>query len=254
MKNQFRLLRHATLLIRMNQLNILVDPMLSPKDALDPVPNAANNSRIPMVDLPVNEAELHNLLQDIDGVIITHTHRDHWDVAAQTILNKKITVFCQPSDIEKIKSQGFMNVITVDSQVSFKGLTIIRTGGHHGTGEIEKKMGEVSGFVIKDLNETVYIAGDTIWCPEVKLALLKYQPSLTILNSGAPKYLTSGPITMTAEDVIQVCRTLPCTKVVAVHMETINHCTLNRAGLQAALVTANLLGSVGIPADGDYFE
>lgn len=244
MKNKIRLIRHATLLLTINGLNILVDPMLSPKDAMDPVANASNTSRIPMADLPISESELKTMLNKLDAVLITHLHRDHWDLQAQQLLDKNITIFCQPVDVEKIKSQGFQQVVAVESQVSFKSITISRTGGHHGTGEIEKKMGEVSGFVLNDRQETVYIAGDTIWCPEVEEALIKYQPSITILNAGSAQFLSGDPITMTAEDVITVCRVLPDTNVVAVHMETINHCLLTRSELKAALQQAGLSGKV----------
>ncbi|NQX39444.1 hypothetical protein SAMN05421820_102179 [Pedobacter steynii] len=46
-----------------------------------------------------------------------------------------------------------------------------RTGGQDGVGEIGKMMGIVSGYVIRHEQEMVYIAGDTIWCDEVKAAL-----------------------------------------------------------------------------------
>jgi hypothetical protein len=48
----------------------------------------------------------------------------------------------------------------------------VRTGGRHGTGEIGEKMGPVSGYVLRGPGEpVVYIAGDTVWCPEVAAAL-----------------------------------------------------------------------------------
>ncbi len=187
-------------------------------------------------------------------VLIMHIHRDHWDPQARQLLYKNITIFCQPVDLEKIKSQGFQQVIAVESQVSFKSITISRTGGHHGTGEIEKKMGKVSGVVLNDGQETVYIADDTIWCPEVEEALMKHQPSITILNSGSVQFLSGDPITITAEDVIKVCRTLPNTNVVAVHMETINHCLLTRSELKADLQQPGLAGKVIVPADGEILN
>lgn len=87
--------------------------MLSAKDAMDPVLNAANSKRIPMVALPLSENELNGILKDIDAVLITHTHRDHWDAAAQTLIDKQKQVFCQPADTEKIKSEGFVNVTQI---------------------------------------------------------------------------------------------------------------------------------------------
>lgn len=88
MKNKIRLIRHATLLLTINGLNILVDPMLSPKDAIDPVANASNTSRIPMADLPISESELKTMLNKLVAILITHLHRDHWDLQAQQLLDK----------------------------------------------------------------------------------------------------------------------------------------------------------------------
>ena len=254
MKSEYRLLRNATLVLKINGLTILVDPMLSAKNAMDPVQNAANNKRIPMVELPVSEDELNGILTNMDAVLITHTHHDHWDIAAQTLIDKQTQIFCQPADTEKIKSQGFVNVIQITDEVNFKGIKISRTEGHHGTGEIEEMMGQVSGFVLKDEQETVYIAGDTIWCKEVEDVLDKYQPQLIIVNSGAPRFLTGDPITMTATDVLNVHQKLPESRVVAVHLEAVNHCTINRADLKNAMAAAGIAkNKVLVPNDGDTF-
>ena len=88
-----RLLRHATLVIEINNQKFLIDPMLSPKDAMDPVQNCGNESRIPMVELPLSSQELNQLLHDIDAIVVTHLHRDHWDAAAQKLIDQKKTIF-----------------------------------------------------------------------------------------------------------------------------------------------------------------
>ncbi|BCL83260.1 MBL fold metallo-hydrolase [Ktedonobacteria bacterium brp13] len=82
-------LRHSTAVITINDQTILIDPMLSAAQAMDPIANAGNDWRIPMVDLPLTEAELSQLVQEIDAVLVTHTHRDHWDAYAQELLPKQ---------------------------------------------------------------------------------------------------------------------------------------------------------------------
>ncbi len=91
-----QLIRHTTLVIGTNNSLILIDPMLSAKGAMDPVANAGNDIRIPMTDLPF---DIGNLLDQIDAVFITHTHRDHWDAEAQKIIDKSKRIFCQPADL-----------------------------------------------------------------------------------------------------------------------------------------------------------
>jgi L-ascorbate metabolism protein UlaG (beta-lactamase superfamily) len=225
--------------------------MLSHAEAMDPVGNANNTRRIPLVELPISDEELLHLLAQVDAVFVTHRHRDHWDARAVELVPKNLPLFCQPEEAATFTDEGFSNVIPVADTAQWNDIQISRTGGQHGTGEIGQRMGKVSGFVLQAEGEpTLYIAGDSIWCAEVEDALSHYQPNVTILNAGAAQFLTGDPITMTAEDVINVCRTLPATQAVAVHMEAVNHCLLTRAQLQHAVEQVGLLGQVEIPADG----
>ena len=97
----------------------------------------------------------------------------------------------------------------------------------------------------------LYVAGDTVWCPEVKEALQDHRPEGVILYCGAASFLTGGPITMNAEDIISVCRETPSAGVVAIHMETLPHCPLTRAELRERLEREGLMGQVRIPRDGE---
>jgi len=253
-KSTIRLLRHATLLIEINGKTILVDPMLSPKDKLDPVQNCGNDIKFPMVDLPISNAELTQILSEVDVVIVTHLHRDHWDITAQNLIDKNKLIFCQPNDQDNIRGQGFKNVQSISTSYNWKGINIIRTNGKHGTGEIGKKMGEVSGFVIDHPGESLYLAGDTIWCEDVEKALLTYKPKVTILNTGGARFLTGDPITMTPGDVVNVHEKLSQTKIIAVHMDTVNHCFIKRTDLLQALTEKGLESIVLIPDDGEVIE
>jgi L-ascorbate metabolism protein UlaG (beta-lactamase superfamily) len=133
-----------------------------------------------------------------------------------------------------------------------KDLQFFRTEGRHGKGMIGRAMGQVSGFIIKAHREPlVYIAGDTIWGPWVQAVLEKYQPEIIVLNTGAAQFNAGAPITMTAEDVVEVCRAAPQARVIAVHMEAVNHCHLKRTVLADHVRKANVTDQVSIPADGE---
>jgi L-ascorbate metabolism protein UlaG (beta-lactamase superfamily) len=82
-------------------------------------------------------------------------------------------------------------------------------------------------------------------------ALREYAPAIAVVNAGAAQFLEGGPITMTADDVIAVAGAAPSARVVAVHMEAIDHCVLRRADLAAAVDRAGLTSRVVIPADGE---
>lgn len=249
---QIYFLRHATFVLTFNGAKILVDPMLSPAEAMDPVANAANSRRIPLVDLPLTIEALPQTLNTIDAVLVTHTHRDHWDARAVELLSKSLPIFCHPDSESTIRDSGFTAVTPITDHLEWRGIEFYRTGGQHRTGEIGQKMGTVSGFVLKAVDEpSLYIAGDTIWCVDVQTALQTHRPDQIVVNAGAAQFLTGDPITMNAEDVARVCRAAPSARIIAVHMGAINHCLLTRAVLRDHLQREGLAGRVMIPADGE---
>jgi L-ascorbate metabolism protein UlaG (beta-lactamase superfamily) len=229
---------------------ILVDPILSAKGSLPPIQNSPNPLPNPLVGLPVDVSSLTK----VDAILVTHTHRDHFDDAAARRLPKDLPVFCQPEDEAKLIGLGFGQARAFDRQ-TWRGITFVRTGGHHGTGVIGEKMGAVSGAVLTaDGEPSLYITGDTIWCREVEEVLERHQPDVTIVFAGAAQFLEGDPITMNAADVCRVCRKVPNTKVVTVHMESFNHCLLTRRRLADILAEERLSGQVMIPADGEQIE
>src|SRR6185436_8474700 len=141
---RIQLVRHATLIVEIGDTRLLVGPMLSAKGAMAPVPNSPNPQPNPLVELP---AAVPEILRDVGGVLVTHTHRDHWDDAAADILRKHLPLFCQPEDAAKFREQSFTDVRPVETSTWFQKIEISRTGGEHGTGEIGKQMAPVSGYV-----------------------------------------------------------------------------------------------------------
>lgn len=237
-----QLVRHATLLVRTGGVTALVDPMLAPAGARDPIPNTPNERRNPLVDLP--EVDL-----DADAVVVTHTHADHLDDAAAERLDADLPVFCQPPDVEAIREAGFDDVRPVGSATAFDGVGLRRTDGRHGHGPIADELGPVSGFVFEATDEpTVFVAGDTVWCDDLADALDAHHPDAVVLNAGGARFVGSEPITMTVEDVRQVRAAVPDATPIAVHMDAINHCLLDREALRDAVP------DVAVPADGERIE
>jgi len=249
---QLRLLRHATSVLWVNGVRVLIDPMLSRAGTMDPVQDAADARRIPLVGLPLDEEELLRLIARLDGVLVTHLHRDHFDPRASEILPKTLPIFCQPLDAERLAQLGFQTVVPIEAEHEWRGIRIARTGGRHGTGEVGQRMGAVSGYLLRVPGEpSLYLAGDTVWCAEVEASIVGLWPDVIVVNAGAAQFNSGGPITMTAEDVVRVCRAAPHATVVAVHMGALNHCVLSRADLGSALDQAGVLSQVWIPANGE---
>jgi L-ascorbate metabolism protein UlaG (beta-lactamase superfamily) len=247
-----RLIRHATLVVRYAGKTLLVDPLFADAGTLPPVNRTPNQRPNPLVPLPVPAS---SILAGVDGVLVTHTHSDHWDAAAASAVPKAALVFVQPPDTKKLTDQAFTNLRPVDTATTWEGLTITRTGGEHGRGEVGQRMAPVSGFVLAAAGwPTIYIAGDTVWCPEVARVIQAHQPGVIVANAGAAQFLEGGPITMDVDDVVRVCEAAPAATLVAVHMEAINHCILTRGALRQALDRAKPKARVLVPKDGETVE
>lgn len=243
-----KLIRHATLLLKVKNKTLLVDPMLANKGEISAVPDVPNKNNNPLVDLHVSINELVNC----DAVLITHHHRDHFDDAAINAIPKDKLIFCQPTDVDKIKIFGFTNVVPIKRSTKWEEITLTRTPAKHGHGAIALAMAPVSGFVISAAGEpTTYITGDSIWYCQIKKILNNFKPNIAICNCGEATFSKGKPITMGIKDINEICRHSPKTKIVAVHMEAWNHCRLTRKVLGDFVINSNLQNQVYIPADGE---
>ena len=237
---RLRLIRHATLELDYGGRRLLVDPMLDPAEARGPVQNTPNDRRNPLVELP-EPAE--DVAARAELVHVTHLHEDHLDATAVKLLKGDRVVVCQPEDAETLRERGFTDARPVEDTLEVGGLSVTRTRGQHGTGEIAEMLAPVSGFVLRaDGEPTVYIAGDTIWCEAVERALEEHSPDVVVVNASGARFNEGDPIVMNVEDVATVARHVLPAKVVAVHLEAINHC------LEPRSAYADL--PVSVPADG----
>ncbi|WP_248927289.1 MBL fold metallo-hydrolase [Paenibacillus hamazuiensis] len=249
---KIRQIRNATIVLEYGGLTFLIDPYLAPKGAYPPITNTANPVNNPTVDLPVSVEEIVRT----DAVIVTHLHPDHFDAAAIRAIPKDANMIAQSEeDAETIRREGFHNVQALDRVSRMGEVRLFRTRGQHGTGEIGRLMGDVSGVVFKHPDEkTLYIAGDTIWCAEVEEAVLTHRPEVVVVNGGSAQFLQGGPITMGKEDIRLTCSAAPQATVIVSHMEALNHCFLSRRELKGFIEEKGLGTRVLVPADGETVE
>ena len=248
---KIQLIRNATLRLNYGGHNFVIDPYLAPKHALPSYTGASPN---PLVDLPVKPKAV---IDGIEMVIVSHLHSDHFDKSAQELLPKDMLIFCQPGDEVVIQEKGFNQVTSISTETSWNNINIVRTPGRHGTSEaVLKMMGKVSGFVLQVTNEpTVYWAGDTIWYDEIEATIQQHQPDIVITHSGGAVWGDNERIIMDAEQTVAVCHAAPAAKVVATHLEALDHCLTSRTQLRE---TAQQQGiqkrQLFIPVDGESLE
>jgi L-ascorbate metabolism protein UlaG (beta-lactamase superfamily) len=246
--------RNATLRVEVGGVRFLIDPMLAEQGAYPGFEGTANSElRNPLVPLPLPVDEV----LDVDAVIVTHTHLDHWDEAAKALLSKKLPVFAQnEEDAGLIRGAGFTDVRVLIEQTEFNGVTLSKTGGQHGSDAayevLGQVLGQVCGVVFRHPEaKTLYIAGDTIWNHHVEEALARHRPEVIVLNSGDAQVPGVGAIIMGTADVKAVHDAAPRATLIGSHMEAVNHCVLTRAELRAFAKQESFSDSLLVPADGE---
>ncbi|MEC0300382.1 MBL fold metallo-hydrolase [Peribacillus frigoritolerans] len=247
-------IRNATLIVEYAGKKFLIDPMLAEKGTYPPFPNSLRQDQFnPLVSLPTS---IENIIHDIDAVIVTHLHLDHFDDVAKEVLPKDIKMFVQnEEDAAEVRNAGFQNVDALQEDTVFEGIQLIKTKGEHGRGEILKLAGLVCGVVFKHSNEkTLYVAGDTVWYDAVQEVIDTNKPEIIVVNGGNNQFFEGGSLIMGKEDIYEVYKSAPNAQIIVSHMEAVNHWTLSKKELKSFLDEKGISSTVLIPDDGESYS
>lgn len=254
-------IRNATIIITYVGKKILVDPFLAPKGTYPPFP-ATHNQHLnnPTVDLPVSMDEII----DVDAVIVTHIHIDHFDPVAVEVLPKDIKMFAQDeNEASQIKEFGFTNVeVLKEEGTMFGDIKLIRTPGRHTSEEsiieIFKSINtstEVCGVIFKHKDEkSLYVMGDSVWYDEIKMTLDKYSPEVMVINAGFAHFTDGRYLLMPKEETYELSKAAPNAQLLATHMEAVNHTMLSRKELREYAEEKGFSSRLSIPLDGESCE
>ena len=254
-------LRNATMVIESGNHHILVDPMLSDKDRLPPFARWRHRSRPnPTVSLPDNA---RSVLERATHCLITHCrtfgikalqHTDHLDGPGEFFLrNRNIPVVCRRQDAAYLRRYGLNVQTTLDygEPQPLCGGAITSIPACHGHGWIRYLMANGAGFFLALTGEpSIYISGDTVLTPAVDHALTTLKPDIAVVAAGGASLDVGGAILMPLAEILDFVRAAPG-KVVANHLEALNHCPTSRAQLKRALADNGLDLQVAIPEDGE---
>lgn len=248
---RLQLIRSATLKLRYAGRTYLIDPWLAAKGSGR---NYSGGGPSPLVDLPMT---VEQIVGDVDTVIVSHLHSDHFDEAARAALPRDIPLLCATRDASAIVAFGFIDVEALDLTARVGAARIDVTSGRHGPPEVLAEMGEVAGFVFRAGGEpTLYWVGDSILCDEVRAALAEFRPDVVVVHACGAAWGRHAPLVMDEEMVREVLRLAPQATVVATHMDAVDHATVSRRALREFVDRAAGpdAGRLRIPEDGEILR
>ena len=163
----------ATAIIRFGNLTLLTDPNFLHAGQRAYLGRGLTSKRLtePAIDI----AEL----PDLDAVVLSHLHGDHWDRTAQRGLDRDLPILTTPHASRKLQHRGFSRSVglrTWKSQEIVRGETMMRLTampGRHARGVAERFLPPVMGSMLEfgPLDGTValriYISGDTLVIDEL---------------------------------------------------------------------------------------
>jgi L-ascorbate metabolism protein UlaG (beta-lactamase superfamily) len=213
-------INHATVLIQIDGINILTDPIWSKRCGPYGIIGSARIRKpgIAFENLP-----------KIDFVLISHNHYDHCDLPTlQKINHRDSPHFITGLGIGKLLHGAGISAVSEldwnDSRSAGANVTVSFVPAKHFSGRtpFDRNATLWGGFFIQGRSGTVYFAGDTAFGDHFKEIRLKYgSPDISILPIGnyEARWFMKN-IHINPEDAVNAHRVLGSAKSIAMHFGT----------------------------------
>ncbi len=211
---------HSTLLIEASGKKVLTDPWYH-----EPVYGGIYHRRPPGIPL--------ENLADVDVILISHGHKDHYDEQALRKLNKEALVIL-PSDVlvRRVRGLGYSSVEKLEpwQQKAMNGLTITAVPAKHSVYQV--------GYIIIGDEKTFYFAGDTRNIPELSTMAERFKIDVVLLPIAGLKMFFLIRAVMRPEDAARAAKELDAKVLIPIHYD------MNIRSMARLMVT-QIPGSLG---------
>lgn len=243
-------LRSATMLVSFGTHRLLVDPMLAKVGAMPGFKMfGPGRKRNPLVPTP---EQTKDALAQATGVLITHEHPDHFDLAGRAWTKASgLPVWANRMDVPRLRRKGLDARPLEDGEL---GVELEVVPSRHGRGLLGWLLGPVAGYYLAPQGEpSLYVTGDSILTDSVRDAVTRLRPDVVVAPAGAANMGIGGDILFSVDELVELARLAPG-DVVFNHLEALDHCPTTRAGLRERMRAEGLSDRVHIPEDGEVLR
>lgn len=234
----------ATVLLELDGLRIVTDPVLDP---------AGSSYRVGKTDLLTHThlsgpALEPSRLPPIDLALVSHDHhKDNLDREGRRLLLRIPDTFTTLPGARRlsgrfgIAAQGLAPWQSVEVDTPGGGrLKITATPAQHGPRWMKPLVGEVIGFVIEPSHwhgRALWISGDTVWFSGLEDIRRRFDVAVALVHVGAARFGLTGPIryTFDAAELLRVARLFASSLIVPIHFEGWSHFKEGRGEIESAV-------------------
>lgn len=217
---------NATLLIRYGELTLLTDPNFLHRGQYAYLGKGLVSRRLKEPALSVRD-----LPEDLDAVILSHLHGDHWDRVARRNLRRSLPILTTPHASRRLQGlHGFSRATglpTWHDHVLIRGGSQVRVTalpGRHGPGAWRMLLPPVMGSMLefgppgKAPLLRLYITGDTLMFPGIHDIARRFPDvHLAVVHLGGTRLPGGLIVTMDALQGADLVRAVRPGRVLPVH-------------------------------------
>jgi L-ascorbate metabolism protein UlaG (beta-lactamase superfamily) len=215
---------NATVIIRHGGFTILTDPNFLHKGDHAHLGYGLKSKRLTDPAITIDK------LPEIDLIVLSHMHGDHFDQLVQQKLDRAIPIVTTGHAAQELEKMGFKSRHPLELWQSIsvkKGdatLRITSMPGQHGppvaSGALPDTMGSMLDFIAPDgrTNYRIYISGDTLVHDAIDEIPKRFpNVDLALLHLGGTKILNTVLVTMDAAQGIQMLRIIAPERAIPIH-------------------------------------
>ncbi len=208
---------HATVLVQVDGLNILTDPVMS--ERIGPTPwTGPKRVRPPAVPFEA--------IPPIDVVLLSHDHYDHLDrpTLRQLVARDNPQILTGLRVGAKVPSKNVVELDWWDSHAIGAGVTATYVPAEHfsGRGLFDRDKSLWGGFVLETPHGRIYFAGDTAMGLHFQAIRERFGPmtlSLMPIGAYAPRWFMER-VHIDPDEALQASLTLESQTTLAIHFAT----------------------------------